>query len=148
VACGRRCSEIHALSVLPEHLHINESGATLLPRAGFLAKNQTIGFTPEPIFLPDLSKVTGDPEDAPWCPVRCLKYYLDRTKQLRGGIDQLFITIKVPHKALSRTSLSRWIVAVVKSAYQKFGHTAPLAKAHDTRPRLEHFILGCPSEKL
>ena len=85
---------------------------------GFMAKNQTLSFTPEPIFLPDLRKVTKSaPHVAAWCQVRCLK----------------FITTKRPRKTLSRTSLSCWIVAVVKRAYQKFGRTLPFARAHDTR---------------
>lgn len=126
VACGRRCSEIHALSIRPEYLEINESGAILLPRAGFLVKNQTIHFTPDPIFLPDLRKATLDPRDVAWCPVQCLKFYLARTKPLRKGIDQLFITSKLPHRPLSRTSLSRWIVTVVNCAYLKYGRPMPL----------------------
>jgi site-specific recombinase XerD len=38
VACGRRCSEMQALSILPQHRRFSEEGVTLLPRAGFSSK--------------------------------------------------------------------------------------------------------------
>jgi len=61
------------------------------------------------------------------------KAYLACTKPIRGDIVQFFITKKLPHKALSRTSLGRWTVEVVNRAYQKFGQTTPFAGSHDTR---------------
>lgn len=133
VACGRRCSEIHALSIRSGYLQVSEAGATILPRAGFLAKNQTLRFNPKPIFLPDLRRATGDPEDRHWCPVRCLKFYLAKTRPIRGETDQLFITSTLPHGPVSRKTLSRWIVEVVLGAYSKFDRTLPHAMAHDIR---------------
>ena len=44
-ACGRRMSDIQALSVSPEHLQFRHDGAQILPRASFMAKNQTMDFT-------------------------------------------------------------------------------------------------------
>ena len=133
VACGRRCSEIHALSILPQHMRFSSEGVTLLPRAGYLAKNQSLVYTPEPVFLPDLRRATGNREDAPWCPVRCLKFYLDRTKDRRGSIDQLFITTMGQPNPISKTALSRWIIALVRRAYEKLGKPTPRVRAHDTR---------------
>ena len=133
VACGRRCSEMQALSILPQHMRLTPEGVTLLPRAGFLSKTQALSFTPEPIFLPDLRRATGDREDRAWCPVRCLKAYLNRTRELRGSIDQLFVTTMEPRRPLSKTALSRWIVALVRRAYEKLDQPAPSIRAHDTR---------------
>jgi integrase len=141
IACGRRCSELSALSILPQHLRFSVEGACLLPRAGFLAKNQALDFTPEPIFLPDLRKTTGDPEDAPWCPVRCLKFYLARTKPLRGSVDALFITHKRPYGPVSSRTLGRWIMVVVKSAYEKLNRQPPRMRAHDTRSQASSWAL-------
>ena len=57
VACGRHGSEIQALSIDEPHLLWRRDGVSLLPRAGFLAKNQTMSFTPKPVFLLDLALV-------------------------------------------------------------------------------------------
>ena len=141
VACGRRCSELHALSISKNHMRFSPEGATLLPRAGFLAKNQALSFTPEPIFIPDLRRATGNSEDGPWCPVKCLKFYLARTKNLRGGVDQLFITTTKPHKPASKVTLSRWIVALVRRAYFELDRPAPQTRAHDTRAQSSSWAL-------
>ena len=90
VACGRRGCEIHALSTDEAHLRFEREGVSILPRAGFLAKNQTLAFTPKPVFLPRLTKVAGRSEK-PWCPVRALEQYLDRTKDIRTS-KQLFLS--------------------------------------------------------
>ena len=37
IACGRRASEIHAMSTRREFTSFSDAGVTLLPRAGFLA---------------------------------------------------------------------------------------------------------------
>ena len=133
VSCGRRCSEIHALSIKKEFMRFDQDGVTLLPRAGFLAKNQSLAFTPEPIFLPSLSKYSGVKRDCLVCPVRMLKFYLARTRALRGEVDQLFIGTKKPHLRVTKQTLSRWIVGVVKGAYKKFNIDLPSVHAHDTR---------------
>ena len=112
VVCGRGCSEMHALSILP-HMRFSREGVILLPRAVYLLKNQSLEFNPEPIFL------SGNREDAPWCPVRCLKFYLDRTKERRGSIDQLFITALGQQNPISKqhsvTGSLRWCVAPLSS---------------------------------
>ena len=93
-ACGRRVSEIHTLSTTERHLEFRASAVHLLPRAGFLARNQTMDFSPKHIVLPDLSKASKSPDCRLWCPVRVLKFYLHRTKPYRGEIDNLFLTTK------------------------------------------------------
>ena len=92
VACGRRCSDIHALSIDEHHLRFTNGGVSILPRTGFLAKNQTMSFTPSAVFLPDLVLVAGQAEK-PSCPVRALRWYLKRTKEITGDTMQLFITL-------------------------------------------------------
>ena len=114
-------------------MQFTNEGVSLLPRAGFLAKNQTLSFTPTPVFLPDLRRFTGDFADEAWCPVRCSKFYLARTKPLRGDVDQLFVSTSKPHNAVSRPTLSRWLVSIIRSAYFSLGRTLPGVRAHDTR---------------
>jgi len=127
------CLVLQFFSIKQEFMKFSDAGVSLLPRAGFLAKNQTISFTPQPVLLPDLRKFTGDPEDQVWCPVKCLKFYLARTKGLRAGEDQLFISSTPPHQPISRQTLSRWIVQIIKRAYSSLGRALPGVKAHDTR---------------
>ena len=94
-ACGRRVSEIQALSVAENHIRWSSDVVHLLPRAGFLAKNQTLDFTPKHIVLPDLRKASGSLDCGPWCPVQVLKSYIDRTAPYRGEVDSLFLTINL-----------------------------------------------------
>lgn len=133
VACGRRCSEIHALSIDEAHLRWSKDGVSILPRAGFLAKNQTLSWTPRPIFLPDLALAMGSSEK-PWCPVRALKWYLKRTKGLRQT-QQLFITSAPPHGPAAKDTVSRWIASVIRSAHKKHHDrlTGSRVRAHDVR---------------
>ena len=133
LASGRRCSEVHALSVSGKHLRFRRRGVVLLPRAGFLAKNQSLDFTPLPIELPDLRLSTGSPDDAPWCPVRSLKFYLSRTKAIRKGVDQLFLSSRPPHGPASKTTIARWVREVITSAYQKNDRMTPAFTPHSTR---------------
>ena len=48
-----------------------------------------------------------------WCPVRILKFYIARTRQLRGDATQLFITTVYPHHPASVTTIARWIVEAI-----------------------------------
>ena len=89
-ACGRRVSEIHALFTADRHLEFRASAVHLLSRARFLAKNQTMDFSPKHIVLPDLRKASKSPDCEPWCPVWAFKFYLHRTNPYRGKIDSIF----------------------------------------------------------
>ena len=77
-------------------------------------KTTDIGIHPEPVFLWDFRIPTGNREDAPWCPVDHLKFYLACTKRL-------FITT-------TRSAISCWIVAFVWRAYKRLG--IPMHTAH------------------
>lgn len=142
-ASGRRVSDIGALSVAENHLAFRSDGAHLLPRAGYLAKNQTQSFTPKHIILPDLRKAAGSPDDGPWCPVRALKFYLRRTATYRGEVDQLFITAQKPFKAASSQTISRWIVSVIRDSLDnELGQlTGSHVKAHDLRSQAASWAL-------
>ena len=108
-ACGRRVSEIHALSTAERHLEFRASAVHLLPTAEFLAENQTMDFSPKHIVLPDPRKASKSPDCGPWCPVRALKFYLQGTKPYRGEMDSLFLTTSKPVRVAFKQTLSRWI---------------------------------------
>lgn len=119
LASAKRRSEIHALSVEEGHLRFNTSdgSVSLLCQPGFLAKTQLPSVAPTPFSIPSLSRSCGrDDADRLLCPVRALKFYLARTKSLRGNRKRLFI----PQKGggdISASSISRWVACTIKHAY-------------------------------
>ena len=146
-ACGRRVSEIQALSVVENHIRWSSNAVHLLPRAGFLAKNQTLDFTHKHIILPDLRKASGSQDCGPWCPVRALKFYIDRTAPYRGEVDSLFLTVNKPIKKASKQTMSRWIVSVIKESIsaEDLKLTGSRIRAHDVRSQVGAWALykGC-----
>ena len=104
IASGQRRSSLQALSMEPGHLRWENSGVRLIPRASFIAKNQTATSGPVEIFLPSLASHSSVEEDKVWCPVRSLRWYLDRTKSLRSSSD-LFVTTTAPHRAASKDTV-------------------------------------------
>lgn len=128
VASARRRSTLHALSVAPGFLRWEPNGVRLIPHPHFLAKNQSESFTPQEIFLPSLDTVSTTDEDRRWCPVRALKWYVHRTKDLRTS-DQLFILPRRPHSPASKDTISRWITELI----QPHARQDESVRAHDVR---------------
>ena len=118
----QRVSEIQALSVAKNHLRFGSNAVHLLPRAGFLGKNQSLDFTPKPIILPDLRRASASEDCAPWCPVRSLKFYIAKCKSYRGEIDSLFLTVNKPIRKASKQTISKRIISVIKDTH---GHLPP-----------------------
>lgn len=135
VASGRRVSSLHALSVGEGHLRENQSGTTLIPSPGFLAKNESINYMAKSICFTKMSRVSSVPEDRLLCPCRALSHYVKRSSEIRGGKQHLFLTYgRKDHRAASRDTLARWIVEVIKYAYDSSSsQDFRLASAHDTR---------------
>ena len=115
----------------PGHLRWENSGVRLIPRASFIAKNQTATSGPVEIFLPSLASHSSVEEDKVWCPVRSLRWYLDRTKSLCSSSD-LFVTTTAPHRAASKDTVSRWLVDCIKLVGDDVFQRGPV-RAHDTR---------------
>ena len=73
------------------------------------------------------------PADRRLCVFTYLKLYLSRTEQLRrqtgGTTNQLFISFKKPHAAVSKDTIARWINMVLSHAGVDIGHFKP----HSTR---------------
>ena len=105
----RRRSALHALTLEKGHINFENGGVRLLPDPSFIAKNQTLEFLPESIFLRELSAFSSVPEDRFWCPVRALKAYIKATQNLRGDTTALFVSLNAPHGRVSRETISRWI---------------------------------------
>ncbi|XP_071847532.1 uncharacterized protein [Apostichopus japonicus] len=127
-ASARRRSCLHALSTAEGHIRFDSQGVRLVPDPRFLAKNQTLAFIPGDIFLPKLSLTSDTAEDKLWCPVRALKWYLHRTKDLRSS-QALFILPTSPHSAASKETISRWLVQAIRL----HAETDQPVRAHDIR---------------
>lgn len=63
------------------------------------------------------------------CAAQALLVYIEKTKDLRQNIKQLFISYQRPHKAVSSQTLSRWI----KSTLEKSGVDTNVFTAYSTR---------------
>ena len=142
LASGKRRGEIHAWTFSSLSYKENWSQVTIAPSTAFLAKNQLASDGPtviKPVFIPALkphldSSLT---QDRSLCPVRALKYYLDRTKELRKNKNLLFVAIKEGFtRDISRATISSWLKQTILLAYEESdSETQQLCqvKAHDVR---------------
>ena len=131
VASGQRRSALHALSLAPGHVRWERGGVRLVPAPGFIAKNQLASSAPVEIFLPSIASASSVRDDRLWCPVRALKYYIDRTKLVRTT-PALFIGSVRPHLPVSLATISRWLVEAIRAAGEE-ALAQPAVRAHDTR---------------
>ena len=121
LASGRRGSEVHAISGASADIAFEPDGSVslhFLPE--FLAKNQVPGSVPPTLFIPALTRILcPDDADRLLCPVRALKFYLDRTKAVRTQTHRrLFISYNLDYTSdISLQTLSRWLREVIKQAY-------------------------------
>lgn len=131
IASGRRCSEIHALTI-GSHIVWSNSGVTMYFRPDFLAKNERSDFVAAPLFLPYITK-SKDRAKRLNCPVRALKWYLDKTKNVRSDdVNQLFISSKRPYRAVAKSTIAGWLVEVISRSGGLEYSGAP-ANAHSVR---------------
>ena len=140
LASGRHRKELHALSCNEKcyRFRAYRGLVTLSTEPGFLAKNQKPqGSTPR-IVIVALGPAVGDHSDRKLCPVRALKAYLDRTKELEvlRGRTLLFLNPKKPDSDISPARIYTWIKKLVQDAHEhvEVEHLC-LAKvsAHDVR---------------
>ncbi len=133
VASGKRCSELHALAS-GDHIVFGSQGATLHFRPDFLAKNERSNFSMTPLFIPYLLDPSNKKERKGRlsCPVRALRWYLNRTETSRqiSKSTQLFITTQKPYKPAAKPTIAGWIMsAIIKAKAVVQGNPT----AHSTR---------------
>jgi len=141
LATAKRRSELRAFSKRILH-HPDWKSVTLRPLPKFVAKTEVPG-RPETrlqdVTIPSLLDFVGPdlPQDAKNCPVRAVKVYLARTKDLRGDRPELFIPYKLGAKqSIAPATISSWIQKTVRFAYEEAsdGEASALAvRAHDLR---------------
>ena len=116
---GKRRSEIHAWLYKNIRHEENWSQVSLYPSPSFLSKNQLlrdglalVAPVVIPALAPTLDKSLSD--DKSLCPVRALRYYLDRTKDLRKGKDLVFVSFRKGfQKDIVPATISSWIKQTV-----------------------------------
>ena len=142
LASGKRHSEIHAwVANKVSNLGQLEKVA-LFPSSDFIAKNQLAregSQSVSPVTIPALTTIVDRQfkKDRTLCPVRALRYYLDRTKDLIGSRSLLFISFKKGHNSDIRPStLSSWLKQTILLCYKQADEQAldlVQVKAHDIR---------------
>ena len=139
---GKRRGEIHAW----QHRNIRHqsdwSKVSLFPSPSFLSKNQLAKEGPEsvaPVVIPALAPTLDKSlkSDRSLCPIRALRYYLDRTSDIRQGKELVFVSFKKGFdKDISPPTISSWIKQTVILCYELSdhqAHTLHQVKAHDVR---------------
>ena len=142
LASGKRRSEIHAW-VANKISNLGQwAKVALFPSSDFIAKNQLAregSQSVSPVIIPALTTIVDRQfkEDRTLCPVRALRYYLDRTKDLRGSRSLLFISFKKGHTSDIRpATLSSWLKQTILLCYKQADQQAldlVQVKAHDIR---------------
>lgn len=127
-ASARRRSELHALTVKRGYIRFDPAGVRLLPDPGFLSKNQSPSFVPGEIFLPSIATTSSIREDRLVCPVRALKWYIEKTKAVRTS-DKLFVIPRPPFQPASKDTISKWLVRLITPHASQEDQV----RAHDVR---------------
>ena len=139
---GKRRSEIHAWLNKNIRHQSDWTKVSLYPSPSFLAKNHLAKEGPEcvaPVVIPALAPTLGKSlkEDRSLCPVRALRYYLDKTQDLRQGKELVFVSFKKGFtKDISPATISSWIKQTVILCYDLSDQeslTLHQVKAHDVR---------------
>ena len=139
---GKRRSEIHAWLYKNVRHQENWSQVSLYPSPSFLSKNQLARDGPAsvaPVVIPALAPTLDRSlsKDRSLCPVRALRYYLDKTKDLRQGKDLVFVSFRKGfHQDIVPATISSWIKQTVLLCYQLSDQSAQelhQVRAHDVR---------------
>ena len=138
---GKCRSEIHAWQNRNIRHQSDWSKVSLYPSPSYLSKNQLAKEGPDcvtPVVIPALAPTLDRSlkSDRSLCPVSALRYYLDRTSDLRQN-KVVFVSFKKGFdKDISPATISSWIKQTVILCYElsdQEAHTLHQIKAHDVR---------------
>ena len=158
LATGARRSELHALR--SDSIQTQESSGSLVLHTdvNFIAKTQLVnqgGDICQPIVVKALTRFVGpQDEERVLCPVRAVKSYLRRTKDIRGDRKRLFIAYKKGHRHdIVKSTVSGWVKKTVVCCYQLSSSQVRDfhgVKAHQVRSLAASWALhkNCPLEKI
>ena len=122
---GKRRSEIHAWQNRNIRHQSDWSKVSLYPSPSFLSKNQLAKEVQTecvaPVVIPALAPTLDKSlkSDRSLCPVRALRYYLDRTSDIRQDKELVFVSFKKGFdKDISPATISSWIKQTVILCYE------------------------------
>ena len=116
---GHRVHTLHMLDI--NHMTVTlQYVQFVIPN---ITKTTRPGFHPEPIFLEKFD------QDKRLCVVFYIREYLERTREIRGDVSQLFITYQKPFKAATKGTIARWIKSQLSKCGVDMKHFTP----HSTR---------------
>ena len=139
---GKRRSEIHGWQNKNIRHQSDWSKVSLYPSPSFLSKNQLAKEGPEsvaPVVIPALAPTLDRSlkSDRSLCPVRALRYYLDRTSDLRQNKELVFVSFRKGFdKDISPATISSWFKQTAILCYELSDQealTLRQVKAHDVR---------------
>ncbi len=121
LATAKRVGEIHTLIFMISHSE-GWKEMTLYFDPFFIAKTQKLSDPStkmSSISIPALApSVEEGLPDRSLCPVRAVRYYIDRTAPSRAGRKRLFLPVQTGRlKDLSKNTLSHWVQKVILEAY-------------------------------
>ena len=110
---------------------------TLFPDPSFVPKTVSVLSSRAPVVLHAFHPAPVSRKDKRLhlsCPVRAMRFYLQRTRSVRKS-DRLLLTYggRNPGSALSTQRLAHWLVDGITEAYTLQGAVAPKLRAHSTR---------------
>ena len=130
VASVARSSELAALDCRPPFTMVRRQYASLKHNEVFRPKVPTPQNVNRTINLQALP-------DSPSCPVRALNYYLQAAEQVRvRDCFQLFVSFASGNRAGRKvlpSTISGWLVTVIRDAYEDAGLPPPQVSGHTTR---------------
>jgi len=141
LASGARKGEVHALSYRALSHSTDWKEVVLRPIPSFVSKTQfrsSGAAVLSDIRIPSLAHSLGPDlaEDRTLCPVRALKIYLARTKDLRQNKELLFVSYRSSfQKDISKNTLSSWIKSLLRDV-----HGDPNDEAAQVSGRTTHAI--------
>ena len=148
ITTAKRVSDFHALSVHEDCLSFDAEhrSVRLQPNPVFVTKTQRVASSVRlEAFHPPPFSSDQDRRLHNICPIRTLLHYIQRTKELRGSVSQLFVTHgpgKAAGKAASKPTVSRWLVEAIRLAYTSKGVDPPAGlKAHSSRAQATSWAL-------
>ena len=139
---GKRRSEIHAWVHRNIRHQEDWSNVSLYPSPSFISKNHLAKEGPgcvAPVIIPALAPTLDKSlkEDRTLCPVRSLRYYLDKTKDLRSDKELVFISFRKSFtKDIVPATVSSWIKQTIGLCYQlsdEQSQNLHQVRAHDVR---------------
>ena len=149
---GKRRSEIHAWLHKNIRHQSDWSKVSLYPSPSFLSKNQLAKEGPDsvaPVVIPALAPTLDKSlkGDRSLCPVRALRYYLDRTSDLRQNKELVFVSFnKGFDKDISPATISSWIKQTSLTLHQVKAHdfrAFAASKAFQSGVSLEQILSAC-----